>query len=112
MYCIIKYVNKLDFGKLEGFEWDDGNLEHIKKHNFHYKECEEVFLQVPFLISEDRNHSQTEVRYKILGKTGKDRKSVIIITLRNKKIRIISARDQSKKERKIYEKETKNDTTL
>ncbi len=38
---------KIDFGTLEGLEWDKGNLGHIRKHNVDYRECEEVFVNIP-----------------------------------------------------------------
>lgn len=91
---------KFDFSKLEGFEWDDGNLAHIKKHGVSYKECEEVFLTKDLWITEDQTHSQSEERYRVYGKTEYGRLLFIIITIRNNKIRVISARDQNRKERK------------
>ncbi|MBU1071048.1 BrnT family toxin, partial [Patescibacteria group bacterium] len=45
-----------------------------------------------------------EKRFRSLGRTNKNRKLFISYTIRNQKIRIISARDQNKKERRIYEK--------
>lgn len=91
-----------DLTKLEGFEWDEGNLEHIKKHNVNSKECEEVFLNKPLIITEDEAHSQKEVRFRVYGQTNKGRLLMMIFTVRNKKIRVISARNQNKKERKEF----------
>jgi len=92
----------LDFLKLEGFQWDDGNLTHINKHFVTDKECEEVFSIKPLLITKDENHSKFEKRYRVYGKTFESRLLNIIFTIRNHKIRIISARDQNKKERNEY----------
>ncbi len=92
----------LFLSKLEEFEWDKGNLDHIKKHNFEYKECEQIFYSKPLLISKDKSHSQIEIRYKVLGRTKKGRQSLIIFTLRERGVRVISARDQNKNERKVY----------
>ena len=39
-----------DSSKIEGFEWDRGNLEHIKIHNVSYRECEDAFLNKPFIV--------------------------------------------------------------
>lgn len=91
-----------DFSKVEGFDWDKGNLEHIKKHNVEYTECEEAFLSEGPNITEDESHSQIEERYRVYSETSKGRLLFIIITLRENKIRVISARDQNKKERKEY----------
>lgn len=95
---------EIDFSVLEGFEWNKGNLEHIKKHNVDYKECEEVFLNKPLVITEDETHSQGEERFRVYGQTNKNRTLIMIFTIRKKKIRVISARNQNNKERKEFYK--------
>ena len=40
-----------DLSKLEGFDWNKGNLEHIKNHNVSYRECEEAFLGKPLIVN-------------------------------------------------------------
>jgi len=91
------------------FDWNKGNQEkNLIKHKVSYKESEEVFFNKPLRIFPDKKHSKTEVRLVALGKTDKKRKLTIIFTLRNKKIRIISAREMSRKERKTYEKKQKH----
>lgn len=102
---------KFDFSKLEGFDWDKGNLEHIKKHKVGYKECEEVFFNKPFLLSKDKAHSEMEKRFEVLGKTNNERLIFIVYTIRVSKIRIVSARDQNRKERRKYE-ETQENTQI
>ncbi len=57
------------------------------------------------LLQEDTKHSQLENRFYALGITDFNRCLFIVFTIRNKLIRVISARDMSKKERSIYEKE-------
>ncbi len=87
-----------------GFEWDEGNKEkNWIKHGVRNGECEEVFFNQPLIVSYDKQHSQKEERFFALGHTNADRKLFIVFTIRNKKIRVISARDMNKKERKIYE---------
>ncbi len=68
-----------------------------------FKECEEVFLNEPLKTFYDIKHSQEEIRFIAFGKTDENRRLLIVFTVRNRKIRIISARDMSKKERRIYE---------
>lgn len=86
------------------FEWDKGNIEkNWLKHGVSYKEIEEVFLNKPLLLSEDIKHSKNEERYQALGKTNNERLIFLSLTTRNNKVRVISARDMSKKEEKIYE---------
>jgi len=52
----------------------------------------------------DKLHSKKEQRFIILGKTKNKRLLYTVFTIRNNEIRIISARDINKKERKLYEK--------
>lgn len=86
------------------FEWNESNLEkNWKKHKVYFKEAEEIFFNKPLKIFPDLKHSGTEKRYIVLGTTNKKRKLTIIFTIREDKIRVISARDQNKKERKKYE---------
>jgi uncharacterized DUF497 family protein len=93
------------YEKIEGFDWDDGNiLKNWIKHGVTAGECEEIFFNEPLLLIDDSQHSQTEKRYLALGKTNEGRILTVIFTIRKNKIRIISARDQSQKERNFYEK--------
>ncbi|MCL4272924.1 MAG: BrnT family toxin [Anaerolineales bacterium] len=90
--------------QLTGFDWDDSNRQkNWEKHQVLASECEEVFFNLPLLLQADPAHSQQETRYFVLGHTTAGRRLFIAFTVRNDKIRIISARDMSKKERKIYE---------
>jgi len=92
--------------EVKGFEWDEGNIdENWKKHKVTNKEAEEVFINKPLLIVEDKKHSWSEKRFQALGRTSKNRWLFIAFTIREGKIRVISARDQSRNERRIYEKE-------
>lgn len=99
-----------NFDFITEFEWDKHNSEKIlKKHNITIKEAEGIFADSKFVLSEAR-YSGREERYAILGTTRK-KQLIAIFTLRKNKIRIISARPQSRKERKIYEEINKNKQT-
>ena len=103
----------LDFNTLVGFDWDEGNKQkNWEKHKVDYRECEETFFNKPLLISEDTKHSSQEKRYHLLGRSDAGRTLFLVFMLRNNKIRIISARDQSRKERRIYEQQSEADTTI
>lgn len=93
-----------DLSKIEGFDWNKGNLEHIKKHNVDYKECEQVFFNKPIIVNDDKTHSQKEQRFRIYGRTNKNRRLMVIYIIRENKIRVISSRDQSRQERKEFQK--------
>jgi uncharacterized DUF497 family protein len=97
------------FKNCEGFHWDKGNIEkNWIKHKVEAGECEEVFFNIPFIVEHDIKHSTDEERYFALGQTDPGRYLFIVFTIRKKLIRIISARDMNKKERKIYEKQFEN----
>jgi len=94
----------LDLSQIIGFDWDEKNREkNWEKHGVLESECEEVFFNLPLLLQPDPSHSQKEPRYYVLGHTSPDRRLFIAFTVRENKIRVISARDMSKKERSIYE---------
>jgi len=90
------------------FEWDKGNIEkNLIKHKVTSR-TEEVFTNEEKFIIEDEKHSLSEKRYLVWGVTNKGRRLSVIFTLRNNKVRIISARGMNKKERREYEKIQKN----
>ena len=68
-------------------------------------ESEEVFFNLPILLLDDVKHSRDEERYYVLGQTNAGRRLFISFTIRSEKIRVISARDMSHKEREIYAQE-------
>lgn len=95
----------IDLSKIKSFEWDDGDARKNEKHDVSMAEAEQVFFNDPLLLLEDAKHSQRESRIHALGKSDEGRLLHITFTLRRneEKIRVISARDMHKKERKIYE---------
>ncbi len=87
------------------FDWDSGNIDkNLEKHQVSCQEAEEVFVNEPLIITEDLLHSTKEKRYLGLGKSNSLRFLFLSFTIRNQKIRIISIRDMSQKEKKDYEK--------
>ena len=99
---IYKSMNKLLFN-CEGFDWDKGNSEkNWIRHQVTRSECEQVFFNELLIVADDTKHAQTEKRRFVLGKTDCERLLFIVFTIRNKLIRIISARDMNKKEKEIY----------
>lgn len=102
--------NKLEIlSECTGFEWDEHNSnKNWIKHHVSPSECEQTFLNIPLLISDDTEHSFEERRYYALGSTDGKKYLFIVFTVRNKKIRVIFARDMNRKERKEYEFHKKN----
>ena len=97
----------VDFSSVVGFQWDLGNWrKNVDKLSVSNLEAEQVFFNQPLVVKDDSKHSQQELRWHGLGVSDEGRLLHIVFTLRDNKckIRIISARDMSKKERIIYEK--------
>jgi uncharacterized DUF497 family protein len=88
------------------FEWDKGNeLKNWEAHGVKRTEAEQVFFNHPLLVF-DTYFQNEEQRFLALGVTNSGRFLTIVFTIRKKKfIRVISARDMSRKERKAYEKQ-------
>lgn len=86
-----------------GFDWDKGNVEkNWIKHSVGALECEQIFFNQPLIIQDDIKHSGDEKRFFALGKTNFKRMLFISFTIRKDSIRVISARDMSRKERMAY----------
>ena len=86
------------------FDWDDGNAEkNWLRHRVSQAESEQVFFNRPLVVAEDELHSGTELRHYALGRTDAGRLLFVVYTLRGEKVRIISARDMIRRERKEYE---------
>lgn len=95
----------LDLDRIIGFDWDAGNVtKSAAKHDVSGLEAEQVFFNAPLVLAEDIQHSQAELRYHALGRTDAGRLLHITFTLRASatQIRVISARDMHRKERKLY----------
>ena len=88
-----------------GFDWDEGNARKNEKHGVSKAEIEQVFINAPLLLAEDRKHSQREARFHALGRTDLDRRLHVTFTERGngRLIRPISALVMSRKERAVYE---------
>ena len=94
----------------EGFAGDDGNShKNWYLHKVTDGECEDVFFNLPLLIATDKKHSAGESRWFALGRTDADRRLSIAFTIRNKLIRVISARDMTKREERAYAEKIKRD---
>jgi len=90
--------------KCIGFEWDEGNiLKSWERHRVSASECEQVFFNRPLVAFPDVAHSSDETRFYALGRTDAGRHIFVVFTVRNNLIRVISARDMSRKERKAFE---------
>lgn len=89
---------------IEGFDWDAGNAnKNVLGHNVTQAEAEEIFFHTPMLLLDDVKHSGLEQRFLLYGSTNAHRPLTAAFTVRANRIRVISVRDMSRKERRVYE---------
>ena len=87
------------------FEWNKTKAKtNLEKHNISFDEATTVFgdpLAVTYL---DPDHCEGEIRYLTFGHTSHGKLIVVAHAVRGVKIRIVSARDMTRKEKKDYER--------
>lgn len=99
----------IDFSTVTGFDWDAGNeRKNADAHGVSQTEAEQVFFNQPLIVTPDEQHSARELRIRALGITNAGRLLTLFFTMRadGSLIRVISARDMHRKERKEYEQTT------
>ncbi len=95
----------------EGFDWDEGNSnKNWYRHRITDRECEEIFSNLPIIVSEDERHSPAEMRYRALGRSDADRYLFVAFTIRKSLLRVISAREMNRREERRYEEEIKRNS--
>ena len=89
---------------MQEFEWDEDKAKtNISKHNVDFKEASTVFNDMFAHYSYDPDHSIIEDRFILIGYSTKNRLLFVSYTERNEKIRIISSRLATFKERFYFE---------
>ena len=92
-----------------GFDWDEANVQkNWERHRVTPEEAEDAFFQEPLVLRSDVTHSKAARRYYVLGQTKSERWLFVVFTIRQKLIRVISARDMNRNERAIYATYEKN----
>ena len=86
------------------FEWNPEKLQkNLKKHDVSFIEAATVFSDSLSMTYDDPDHSHDEDRFIIIGISSSGNLLMVSHTYRNDKIRMISARKLTRKERKEYE---------
>jgi uncharacterized protein len=86
------------------FEWDRGKaLQNQAKHGVSFEEAATAFRDPLSVVGQDPDHSMEESRFVLFGASAQGRLLVVSHTERGDTIRIISARQATSGERKIYE---------
>ena len=83
------------------FEWDEAKAaENIRKHNISFNDAVHVFEDENRLEYYDNRHSDQEDRYYTIGMT--NHIIFVVYTERGERIRMISARYATSRERRMY----------
>ena len=86
------------------FEWDPKKAAlNLKRHGVSFQEAATVFGDPLSITVLDPDHSFEENRYIIVGQSHRGRLLIVSYTERGDRIRIISARELTRQERKAYE---------
>ena len=84
------------------FEWDPKKAKaNLRKHEVDFIEASSVFDDPLFITLYDEEHSTDEERFITIGSSGKNRLVMVAHTERENRIRIISARKETKNEEKF-----------
>ena len=86
------------------FEWDAAKAaRNHRKHDVSFEEASTVFGDPFARITNDPRHSLIEERFAIIGESSTGRLIAVMFTERASRVRIISARSATKRERFVYE---------
>ena len=86
------------------FEWDDSKAaDNLRKHRVSFDEATTVFGDPLAVTYSDPEHSIEEYRFLTFGRSSRGRLIVVSHTDRGDKIRPISAREMTRKEKQDYE---------
>lgn len=86
------------------FEWNkEKAASNLKKHGVSFEEAETIWDDYFYVDLFDKGHSIEEKRFLIVGESNAKRLLIVSYTERESRVRIISARELTSKERKDYE---------
>jgi uncharacterized DUF497 family protein len=82
-----------------GFDWDEANMrKNWDLHQVTPEEAEDIFFNDPLIVRSDEQKSRREKRYWAVGQTSTGRRLFAAFTVRRNLIRVISVRDQNRRE--------------
>jgi len=91
------------------FEWNPQKAaKNLKDHKVSFGEAATVFSDPLSITISDPDHSINEDRFIVIGMSHRFRLLMVAHTERDERIRIISARELTRKERKAYEAKIKS----
>ncbi len=86
------------------FDWDDGKAQiNLAKHGVSFQEAASVFDDPLSITFPDPNHSLAEDRSVIIGHSDRGRLLFVSHADRENQTRLISAREATRPEKRVYE---------
>jgi hypothetical protein len=86
------------------FEWDQNKaFQNLVKHGVTFDEASTAFTDPLSLKSPDPDHSLHEERFILIGHSYQQRLLVVVYVERADVVRIISAREATRSEKRMYE---------
>jgi hypothetical protein len=88
------------------FEWDENkSRENLKNHKISFGEAITVFNDSFSVTISDPDHSEKEHRFIDIGTSATGRILVVVYTEKKGKVRIITCRKATRRERRVYEED-------
>src|ERR1035437_5502236 len=85
---------------LKGFDWDLHHAGHVDRHGVNPTEVEEA-VERPHAIIPARDVAG-EKRWKLFGTSAAGRYLVVVLTIRDERLRPVTAHTMNQRERRIY----------
>lgn len=86
------------------YEWDpEKDRTNLEKHGIGFVEASTVFMDPLHITVPDVDHSVEEFRFRTIGYTAAKRLVIVAHTDRGDRIRLITAREATSRERRQYE---------
>jgi uncharacterized DUF497 family protein len=88
------------------FDWDNANVDHVRAHSIEPEEAEEALLD-PLAVGLGAYNAPGERRRAALGSTETGRVLVVVFTRRDRKARVVTAREATETEKRRYHRRGK-----
>ena len=99
-FAKIAFMGEIEIGEYI-IEWDDEKAEiNWKKHKIKFNKAAEIFLDDYRIDEYDEEHSGEEERRKVIGMV--EKVLFVVYTERGEKLRLISARNATRREKEDY----------
>jgi len=85
---------------LKGFDWDSHNVGHVARHGVDPAEVEEAFGRAHVIAP--AKEVSGENRWTLFGTSAARRYLAVVFTIREERVRCVTAHTMNERERKVY----------